>query len=347
MIHQDTLSTEALSDHIDHTYPPSLPVSKPADTNGIGALSSVASDRPFLLVKLTGYRLLSTTVFIAFASGKMVPSLNGSMLASVWLEWGLAGFGGLLLLSLSLDVRPKRAEWFFQKDLAPDILLWPTGFVFIVSAISVSLVLFFAIGLNLAGLACLLPISPATYNMLIVPIVILTDALTAAFLAAVYYIFKRLNHFFEPILRRYKRRMELHRNFEVFVTLLLSYVFRVPAMAYSLSFQIGFGLLACLSLLAMVEAFCIDNRGTDICAWPCKLMIPALSKRAHVSCGFPKPSVFMSSRTTNVVHPIQSDFSNLSNSVAAKPGLNQSYLFFIASRVVIIVALLVYLYNYE
>ena len=107
------------------------------------------------------------------------------------------------MLTLSLDVRPKRAEWFFQKDLAPDILLWPTGFVFIgkttlrlvpasdlqtVSGISVSLVLFFAIGLNLAGLACLLPISPSTYNMLIVPIVILTDALTAAFLAVVYYV---------------------------------------------------------------------------------------------------------------------------------------------------------------
>jgi len=233
------------------------------------------------------------------------------------------------LLSLSLDVRPKGAEWFFQKDLAPDILLWPTGFVFIVSGISVSLVLFFAIGLNLAGLACLLPISPATYNLLILPIVILTDALTAAFLAAVYYMFKRLGHFFEPILRRYKQRMERH------------------PLAYSLSFQIGFGLVACLSVLAMVEAFCIDNRGTDICAWPCKLMIPALSKRAHVSCGFPKPSMFMSSRTTHVVHPIQSDFSKLSNSIAAQPGVNQSYLFFIASRVVIIVALLIYLYNYE
>ena len=118
-IHQDTLSTEALSDHIDHTYPPSLPyvpsislvyrepellpwrlrVSKSVDTNGIVALSSVASDRPFLLVKLTGYRLVSTTVFIAFASGKMVPSLNGSMLASVWLEWGLAGFGGCVFTS--------------------------------------------------------------------------------------------------------------------------------------------------------------------------------------------------------------------------------------------------------
>jgi len=328
MIHQESLPTEALSDHIDRNYySPSLPISKPTDTNGI--LPSVASDRPLLLVKLTGYRLVSTTVFIAFASGKMVPSLNGSMLASsAWLEWGLAGFGGLLLLSLSLDVRPKGAEWFFQKDLAPDILLWPTGFVLIVSGIGASLVLFFAIGLNLAGLACLLPISPSTYNMLIVPIVILTDALTAAFLAAVYYMFKRIKHLFEPILRTYKHRMELH------------------PMAYSLSFQIGFGLLACLSLLAMVEAFCIDNRGTDICAWPCKLMIPALSKRAHVSCGFPKPSVFMSSRTAHVP-PTQSDFSNLSNTVVAEPGMNQSYLFFIASRVVIIVALLIYLYNYE
>jgi hypothetical protein len=56
-----------------------------------------------------------------------------------------------------------------------------------VCGISGALALFFAIGLNLAGLACLLPISPSTYNLLILPIVILTDALTAAILGAVYY----------------------------------------------------------------------------------------------------------------------------------------------------------------
>ena len=100
--------------------------------------------------------------------------------------------------------------------------------------------------------------------------------------------FKRLNHFFEPILRRYKRRMELHRNFEVFVTLLLSYVFRVSAMAYSLSFQIGFGLLACLSLLAMVEAFCIDNRGTGTsyfqeCFYNYLKLIPQIYVLGHAS----------------------------------------------------------------
>jgi hypothetical protein len=108
----------------------------------------------------------------------------------------------LLLLNLSEGVRPKGAGWFFHEDLTPDLLLWPIGFLFIgklavqlfltsdllsVCGISGALALFFAIGLNLAGLACLLPISPSTYNLLILPIVILTDALTAAILGAVYY----------------------------------------------------------------------------------------------------------------------------------------------------------------
>jgi hypothetical protein len=114
-----------------------------------------------------------------------------------------------LLLSSYEGVRPKRAGWFFHEDLTPDLFLWPIGFFFIgkpvvsyplgptfdlqtVSGIVVSLALFFAIGVNLAALACLLPISLGIYAMLIVPIVILADALTGAFIFAAYYIVRSL-----------------------------------------------------------------------------------------------------------------------------------------------------------
>jgi hypothetical protein len=115
--------------------------------------SNMTSKKPLLLVKLTGYRLSSTTAIIAFATTKLVPSLNRSMLPSAWLPgWtGAVFFGGcvyfiylemisnefdlilvrLLLLSSYEGVRPKRAGWFFNDDLTLDLLLWPIGFLFI------------------------------------------------------------------------------------------------------------------------------------------------------------------------------------------------------------------------
>lgn len=60
-------------------------IGSPSKTDIVGPRAE--SDRPLLLVKITGYRLFSTALIVASAAAKVAPSFNVPILASMWSDW--------------------------------------------------------------------------------------------------------------------------------------------------------------------------------------------------------------------------------------------------------------------
>lgn len=172
----------------------------------------------------------------------------------------------------------------------------------------------------------------------------------------------RIRRVVAPLVRRYKQRRDVHRKSDCPLNVPISspYILHIasrgiqsPTSDWSDSARVRLTAVVGRSFLHRQSKFrCVlyirYNTNyllnplcpLEICAWPCRLMIPALSKRAQVSCAFPKPSPIVSP------HPVLSRPIDLSNWAApAEPAAGKPYAVFIASRVVIVVGLLVYLYS--
>ena len=70
----------------------------------IGTLLSLSTEvesnpRPPLLVKLTGYRLLTIAIILSFGTAKAVKSLEGGTMTATWLDWVLGVFLGIMHVS--------------------------------------------------------------------------------------------------------------------------------------------------------------------------------------------------------------------------------------------------------
>jgi hypothetical protein len=60
-----------------------------ASTSTHGVHMEAETNRPFLLVKVTGYRLLTTAVIVTFGTVKAMASLKGAAVTAMALDWVL------------------------------------------------------------------------------------------------------------------------------------------------------------------------------------------------------------------------------------------------------------------
>jgi hypothetical protein len=110
-------------------------------TSTHGAQSEAGTDRPFLLVKVTGYRLLTTAVIATFGTVKAVASLKGAAVTATALAWILGVVlgpmyaeppglfsnlnfdvvGRLYWLGLYENVKPPVTMWFFHEGYSLDL----------------------------------------------------------------------------------------------------------------------------------------------------------------------------------------------------------------------------------
>jgi hypothetical protein len=116
-----------------------------ASTSTRGVHTEAETDRPFLLVKVTGYRLLTTAVIVTFGTVKAVAALKGAAVTATALDWILGVVlgtmyaeppslfsdlnfdivGRLYWLGLYENVKPPVAMWFFHEDYTLDLFYIP------------------------------------------------------------------------------------------------------------------------------------------------------------------------------------------------------------------------------
>jgi len=77
-----------------------------------------------LLIRVTGYRLFTIALIIAFGTAKAVVSYQGKTIISTTLDWvmGVLLAIGLFLLGLYENVDPPILPWFFHRDYSLQII---------------------------------------------------------------------------------------------------------------------------------------------------------------------------------------------------------------------------------
>jgi hypothetical protein len=81
-------------------------------TNTHGVHPEAETGRPFLLVKVTGYRLFTTAVIVTFGTVKAMASLKGATVTATALDWVL----GVVLGTMYAEP----PGLFFESNLSED-----------------------------------------------------------------------------------------------------------------------------------------------------------------------------------------------------------------------------------